>query len=270
MSSTLPPEILDLIVDYLHDAPIALKACGTVSKSWVSRVRRHLFADIDFYTKNSLIEPWMKAFPDPSNTPAHYTRTLWVYGFPPITDAGPWIRAFHRVVDLYVDTVGWNLSEVSLVPLHGLSPTLKSLDITYHSFPFSEILNLICSFPSLEDLALIRLPRKHGDTREVAIPLTSPRLTGTLRLEVVDSAPSDMPRLLALPGGLHFSRIDVMNFIQDIETTMSLVSGCSETLNSLIILYYPQSTLLSATMVCQLMNNSLLPRCACTRDVCST
>ncbi|KAF9643160.1 hypothetical protein BDM02DRAFT_3081141, partial [Thelephora ganbajun] len=44
----LPPEILDYIIDLLHDKPETLKQCCLVSKSWVSRTRKHLFADIEF------------------------------------------------------------------------------------------------------------------------------------------------------------------------------------------------------------------------------
>ena len=43
----LAPETLDRIVDLLHNKREPLKACCLVSKSWVSRTRKHLFADID-------------------------------------------------------------------------------------------------------------------------------------------------------------------------------------------------------------------------------
>jgi len=33
----LPPEILDYIVDLLHNSPNALKECCLVSKSWIPR-----------------------------------------------------------------------------------------------------------------------------------------------------------------------------------------------------------------------------------------
>ena len=43
---------------------------------------------------------------------------------------------------------------VSLLPLHGFSPALKSLHVEYGTFLFPRILNLINSFPFLEDLSL--------------------------------------------------------------------------------------------------------------------
>jgi hypothetical protein len=50
----LPPEILDYIIDLLHDEPETLKRCCLVSKSWVPRTRKHLFADIGFQTEEHL------------------------------------------------------------------------------------------------------------------------------------------------------------------------------------------------------------------------
>ncbi|KAF9789198.1 hypothetical protein BJ322DRAFT_1000595, partial [Thelephora terrestris] len=44
----LPPEILDLVTDNLSDEPSTLKACCLVSKSWVPRTRKHLFASVKF------------------------------------------------------------------------------------------------------------------------------------------------------------------------------------------------------------------------------
>ena len=41
-----PQEILDLIIDHLHDEPATLKTSCLVSKAWVQRARKHLFAHI--------------------------------------------------------------------------------------------------------------------------------------------------------------------------------------------------------------------------------
>ena len=48
MSPSLPPEILDHIVDHLRDDPDTLKSYCVTSKSWVLCTRRHLFAYIGF------------------------------------------------------------------------------------------------------------------------------------------------------------------------------------------------------------------------------
>ena len=75
--------------------------------------------------------------------------------------ARAWIRAFHLVAHLTLRVV-WGIAHQGfLVPLHGISPTLRSLSITFESISPSEFLNLVCSFPSLEDLALSS--RIHGE-----------------------------------------------------------------------------------------------------------
>ena len=60
----LPPEILDYIIDHLHDEPEALKMCCP-SKSWVPRAQEHLFYEIEFkYLAH--VNAWKRAFPTPS------------------------------------------------------------------------------------------------------------------------------------------------------------------------------------------------------------
>ncbi|KAF9642570.1 hypothetical protein BDM02DRAFT_3105483, partial [Thelephora ganbajun] len=44
----LPPEVCDYIVDLLHNKPDTLGWCCLVSRSWIPRTRKHLFADIKF------------------------------------------------------------------------------------------------------------------------------------------------------------------------------------------------------------------------------
>jgi hypothetical protein len=236
MSSSLPPEILDDTLDHLYDEPATLKACCVVSKSWIPRTRKHLFASVEFYGPDSHIELWKKAFPDPSNSPAHYTRSLSVRGIPAITaadaDEGGWIRTFHNLVHLHLEVLGVEDELESLVPFHGLSPTLRSLRLVSTS---PEVLDLICSFPLLEDLTF----RPIGyETDTWNTPSTSPKLTGTLNLDTIGEARPVIHHLLDLPGGLHFTKITVASFDADVESTTELVSRCSDTLESLSIYDY--------------------------------
>ena len=71
----LPPEILDHIIDLLHDEPESLKACCIVSKSWIPRTRKYLFAKVEFASVKDFEK---ETFPDPSNSPAYHTRALFV------------------------------------------------------------------------------------------------------------------------------------------------------------------------------------------------
>jgi len=118
----LPQEILDYVVDFLHDKPEALKECCLVSRSWVPRTRMHLFAEVDFRTEEDL-ESWKKTFPDPSTSPGCYTRTLTVGSSHVVRTAGVggWIMGFSRVVSLVLSGYGASVNEVriSFVPLYG-------------------------------------------------------------------------------------------------------------------------------------------------------
>ena len=237
MSSTLPEEILDLIVDHLRNDRTALKACCLVSQPWVPRTRRHLFARVEFdVIKQSSFESWMKTFPDPSTSPARHARTLMISGSALITitspDASAWLRSFHLVEQLVVDTARHRDGKISLVQLCGLSSNLRSLGVTYSIVPPSEVFGLICSFPLLEDLYL----SSYGPTRDADgwdAPLALPKFTG---LRLYGHIPAVTRRLLDIRGGLCISRLTVTCHVaEDFESVINLASGCSETLEFLRI-----------------------------------
>jgi len=237
MSCPLPQEILDLIVDHLHDEQATLKTCCVVSKSWVPHVRKHLFARVEFHSSESHVKLWKETFPDPSNSPAHHTRSLSIHGTPVITaaDAGAdgWIRAFHNVVHLklsYMDLA-------SVIPFYGFTPTLRSLSLTHVPL---DAFNLICSFPLLEDLSLVALLPAQGEDGWKP-PSVSPKLTGTLNLRVFENPHSVTHRLLDIPGGLHFSEITTSFFDDEAESVADLVSRCSDTLELLTIEFHPDN-----------------------------
>ncbi|KAF9780877.1 hypothetical protein BJ322DRAFT_287392 [Thelephora terrestris] len=240
---TLPPEILDFIVDHLHDDPITLKSCCLTSKSLFVRSRRHLFACVTFDPLRSSVRSWMKAFPDPSNSPAHYARSLCIRDSRVVSaNACTWIRPFCHVQELSVNTFGWGgPNEISLVQLHGLSPTIKSLHLyTGVHTPIPEIIGLICSFPLLKDLSLHST--RESDPSGWATPQTSPKFTGSLKLNGENRG--IIRRLLELPGGLHFSKIRVRCRVEDVDsrTIVDLVSKCSNTLKSLYLRYHHLAT----------------------------
>jgi len=225
MSPSLPPETLDAIIDHLHDEPTTLKTCCTVSKSWVPRTRRHLFARVEFLTSD--LEVWKETFPDPSNSPAHYTRSLSIYG---ITDADDWIRAFHNVEHLLLQGTGW----FPLVPFYALSPAVRSLHLIYATI---DAFDLICSLPLLEDLVLFDLHPQQADPPFGGwnAPSTSPKLTGSLDLRVSWEFHSIVHKLCSLPNGLHFTKIALRFTAGETQPTVDLVSKCSDTLESLTI-----------------------------------
>jgi hypothetical protein len=242
----LPAEMLDHIIDHLHDTPDALRNCSLVSKSWIPRTRRHLFADISFPTTRS-VRSWKKSFPDPANSPARYAKTLY-FGSDVVAAAdaevGGWIRGFSSVVRLALFIRrSFSSGSSSLVPFHGFSPAMKSLRMVLVIFPSSQIFNLILSFPLLEDIAVSPpyrawLDRGNGPDwpPTVAHPSSPPMLTGSLELYPDGAIDASVSLLLSLPGGIHFRKLTLTWLrMGDLSLTMALVDECSHTLESLDI-----------------------------------
>jgi len=247
-NSYLPPETLDYTIDLLHDEPDALKRCCLVSKSWVPRTRKHLFADIKLRSSSDL-KSWKKTFPDAANTPAFHTRTLSI-GCPRFVVAsdaeeGGWIRAFSGVTGLGVEDGVWQINaEVSLAPFYGLSPTLKSLCVRSIHLPHPQIFDLVRSFPLLEDLSLKgRSSGSDPHGSQTAIPFTLPPLTGSLNLAILRGMWNAARQLLDFPNGLHFRKLVFLwDHAEDLRWIVGLVVTCSHTLESLDITCSPRRT----------------------------
>ena len=237
----LPAEILDNVVDHLHDAKDELESCCLVSKSWVSRARKHLFAHVAFQSPERL-QSWKTTFPDPSTSPARHTNSLFVKLPQTVTPAdseeGGWIPTFSRVVRLEI-SVDRTCGFESLSLFHGFSPVIRSLRISPTPFPSSHFLNLICSFPLLEDLAVndwrfIDYEGVSNIQPTFIQPSKPPALTGSLELSLATGMGSIAPILLSFPSGPHFKRLDLMwSCDEDMSLTAALVERCHLTLECL-------------------------------------
>jgi len=244
----LPPEILDYIVDFLHDDPDALERCCLTSKSWIPRTRKHLFAEVDLWHEDRL-GSWKKMFSDPSTSPAHFVRSLRIGGACAVTTAdaevGGWLRGFAHIVHLGVETSEFYHGgfPVSLVPFHGFSRTIKSLRVKSVDLPPSEIFDFILSSPLLEDLAVAGwrtwacdMDGSDGPPTFVQ-PSNPPAFTGSLELPSLQRGMQPIAsRFLSVPGGIHFRKLTLTwSYGEDLLLIMALVRECSHTLESLNI-----------------------------------
>ena len=244
----LPPEILNHTVDLLHGTEDAPKNCCLVSKSWIPRARKHLFADIKFCFETDL-QSWKETFPDPSTSPAHYAKTLFFGCCHIITAAdaepGGWITGFTCVVNLELanHAMLFRESSISFAPFHGISSVIKSLRVDCVLLSSSQILDLVLSFPLLQDLAVLSIAevvtQNDGGSdglSTVVQPSSSSIFTGSLELSLGRGMKSIVRRLLSLPGGLHLRKLTLTwCHEEDPSLTMELVEECSHTLNSLDI-----------------------------------
>jgi len=241
----LPPELLDHTIDLLHDNPRALKKCCLVSKSWIPRTRKHLFAHIMFRTQKSL-QSWMETFPDPFNSPAHHTHTLTCSQSVEYAEASEWITSFSRVV--YLDVMGNGLAATlsmdSFVPFHGFSPVIKSIRLDFAILPALQLFDLILSFPLLEDLTVVTYFGAStggcdgpGGPSTAVEPSSPPTFAGSLDLFMRGGMGPIACRLLSSPGGIHFRKL-TLTWFQESDTPLikELVGACSGTLESLKII----------------------------------
>jgi len=236
--SYLPPEILDYMLDFLHDNPKTLQRFCLTSRSWVPRVRARLFARVKFKTEDN-IKAWKRTFPDPTSSPAHYTQDLVVHC--PFMTKGllgdSWLQTFSHVVwlELCINDSGDPLN--FFAPFHKLSPSVKSLRVTGIYLPHSYALHLVHSLTPLENLTMdgdcvinwSRSPAIHPST-------ASPALTGTLKLDILKGVKSIACRLLDLPDDLHFQKLILTcHRDEDFRWGEKLMAACSGTLKCLEI-----------------------------------
>ena len=243
-SPRLPPELCDHIIDQLCDNPDALKTCSVVSKSWTARSQKHIFSTICFASDYDIVT-WQNAFPVPVNSPVRYARKLTVYhrrGFPE-----DYLPPFYNVTCLVLHVLPVDGSFVSLAQLHGFTPSLNSLHMTFPVLPSSDILDLVYSFPLLDDLLLTGTAPVASDAKMA--PSISPRFSGILYLAVYREMRNMANHLLSLPGGLHFREL-ILPWIcdEDLPPMMDLIYACSRSLKSLKVLNHSKRTRLCSLL----------------------
>ena len=142
---------------------------------------------------------------------------------------------FRHVEELQVSTSGSttdNSTPPPLIQLRRMSPTLKTLHVSHVTALSSELLNLICSFPLLENLGLYFVTTWGGvDGRY--IPPPSPTLTGFLYL--TNSSPAVTHGLLNLLNGPHSSRIKASFTVESARPIADLISKCSDSVEYLAL-----------------------------------
>jgi len=105
------------------------------------------------------------------------------------------------------------------------------------TLPPLRIVDLILSFPLLEDLAVVtyKVVATDDDPACVGLPTTTlpstPPMTGSLRLfQGVGMGPLAR-RLLSIPGGIHFRKLTLtLAREEDLLSSTALVEGCYQTL----------------------------------------
>ena len=130
----LPPELSDIIVDFLHDDEESLANCSLVCKDWLPVTRYHIF-------KNLLLDRWnVEEFVDmithPSATVAPYIHQLTI-------DQGKKPRYHHVFQRAFLRLPRFNL-------LH----ELELRNVQWCNFPTGVVDSLISAFQRVADVKL--------------------------------------------------------------------------------------------------------------------
>ena len=232
----LPQEISDYIVDLLQNEHEALKQCCLVSKSWVPRARKNLFAMVRFESPADPVA-WMRTFPDPDNSPGYLARSLHVACVADfvaaIEENRRWLLPFSNVVQLEIQN---GMRTRSIFFCFSLR-----FPIDYSTTQPLRLFEIVCSLPLLEDLDIGGLDPGYYLGTSPICPRTSPPLTGTLSLDVSQAMQVTTRALLGLPNGVRFRRFVCTGRAQpdDFGHMMSLVEACSQTLEYIDIKFQP-------------------------------
>lgn len=152
----LPPEVIDLIIDYLHDHRGTLRACSLVGRNWLGGSRHHLFDGVylaarDLGTFQNLLE-------SPDNTLLFHIRNLHAtrFQYHELTRLLQLLPAFSHLhsLSIYGNTTG-PIQFVDQPRWAETFPFIDSLTLsraTFASYP--GLSDFLCRFPALKTLAL--------------------------------------------------------------------------------------------------------------------
>ena len=175
---TIPPELVDIILDYAHNDLSLLTACSLVCKTWFPSARYHIFNSATLDAQNA--SSFVQLLNAPLSTIPHFVRRIeakdtyegerWLSSLFPSLSVLPALTSVS--ITSSFDTT---FSQDTLSTLASFD-TLVELKLTECAFEdFSQVQKLLCSFPVLERLHLeADWPEPRGLTRTEGNP--SPRL----------------------------------------------------------------------------------------------
>ncbi|KAJ7859799.1 hypothetical protein B0H14DRAFT_2506534 [Mycena olivaceomarginata] len=190
MSSTLPPELTDRIIDFLWDHQLDLRACSLVCSQWLPASRFHIFESITIPS-----DPRFLALVQcPRSVVPNHTRTLNFRLWPPGTDgtASQILHLLPNFLNLQTVMVG------SLPPSPSRFPALPLVEkLSLHHTKFASCADFgdfVLKFTTLRELELGWV------TWEDAGYDVPPRLTSGLEMLSIqgfDQAPNILQWLLS-------------------------------------------------------------------------
>ena len=236
----LPTEIVEEILGYLTGNSASLRSCALVSKSWVPLCQRLLFHTILF--TSTRIARWLKTFPVPEESPAHFVRDLWLL-----------VGGDHSIPEQFFEHTPWftDAEKMTLVGNEGLHPSwipsswrlpqsVTSLTIRVNKISLSQIQNIMEQLPNLDDLTLsgALVTADEGALIGTGTAIRG-RFGGKLRIVGDHAGGGVVDMLLEAPTGLHFTEVQIHGTHECLLSTVRLAGACSNTLVKLLYMIDP-------------------------------
>jgi len=245
--SGIPQEIIDKILDHLvadsgwtesykKTLRESLRLCSLVSRSWVPWCRRYLFYTV-LFTPRGVVK-WLKTFPVPEKSPAHYVRdlrfSLGGYRGAPAEffKHTPWFTKVEKTTVL-----GYKWFPSLGIPLSARLPqSATSLTIEANKIDLLQMRNVMMQLPNLDDLLL------SGSPVDVARkPLQGlgtvlrGKFGGKFRLSLGSASEDFVNMLLEAPAGLHFTEVYIHTYYSGecLLQTVRLAEACRKTLTKI-------------------------------------
>ncbi|KAF8075343.1 hypothetical protein FPV67DRAFT_629796 [Lyophyllum atratum] len=153
--ATLPQELVDQIIDHLHDQDLTLKACALVCRTWLTPCRSHIFRNVVLQPR-LVVRGFLNWFKGPSHIASLYS----------ILDSTPEVASFIRNLVIREGMVDrdWMAREKTLIPILRLLHNVErfeleraaAIQIAWRGLPHNlkgAISELLAS-PSLRELKL--------------------------------------------------------------------------------------------------------------------
>ena len=166
--SGLPQELIDRIIDHLHDRE-SLKACSLVCSQWSARSRKHLFVQVDFPSAEGL-ERWCACIPPGPSGPSSLVKDLIIYGDDTspstfwlgssiLSTAASHLQSFSALRMLVIWRGDMSTDCVSSM-LRSFGSSLENvtrLTVGHVAIRPSTLMMFVSHFPRLDDLSLSRV-----------------------------------------------------------------------------------------------------------------
>lgn len=234
MIPELPQELIDQIIDHLHNDEKALYECSLVSHDWLDASRVHKFAKITLgRTKRANVDSYHGVVAAP------YIQELTLYDSP----SRPIPTSFANVRRLRL--VGGVVPGVEDIPSLLPFPMLNELTLIQCKLnDFNHLAHLLHNFPRLSNLTtrLRYTLAAPGEIKDLPIGDgdSCHSFTGSLVIDeararrVMESGIKMFIHLLpALPGGVHFRSIDIITRRLDVTELNALLKACGSNLETL-------------------------------------